>query len=128
MPYIEFEEYTQLGFCALKEAEFARFAMLASDYIDAKTRRRATAGAGFDEELKKTAALIAESFAGEEKLCPAKAAAAGRVVKSESNDGWSASYETMGTAAADNFERGREDVLRRYLGHSGWLYCGVDAR
>lgn len=134
MIYADYDYYRNEYFGnSIKEADFQRLALHASQYIDYITRGRARADI---EEVKMCCCALAEQEQTIEtaqalaKSSLAAGAADGAEVQSETVGSWSRSYRSGGDSAqsaAQAEAAGRSvmlDIARRYLANTGLLYRG----
>lgn len=134
MIYADYDYYCNEYFGnSIKEADFQRLALHASQYIDYITRGRARADI---EEVKMCCCALAEqqqTIETAKELARASlsaGAAGGAEVQSETVGSWSRSYRSTGEiaqAVAEIEENGKTaqlDIARRYLTNTGLLYRG----
>lgn len=132
MAYADYDFYTNIYLgVAIKEADFPRFALRASEEIDDLTRGRAeTYFIGNPVPVSKAACAIAEVLQQQERgNALASMAKDGRgTIRSESVGGESYSYDTVNTADAAGQAAMCSMIYSaaaRYLMRTGLLYVGV---
>lgn len=104
----------------IPDAEFPYWAMLASGEIRNRTFGRVDGMADIPDEVRMCCCEAAE------KLYVLEAAKDnnGMVLQSFSNDGESGTYKTDDMSEA-GIRRGISKIVRKWLIHTGLLYCGV---
>lgn len=134
MIYTDYDYYCNEYFGnSIKEADFQRLALHASQYIDYITRGRAQTDI---EEVKMCCCALAEqqqTIETAKELAQASlsdGAAGGAEVQSETVGSWSKSYRSTGEIAQavaeieKNGKTAQLDIARRYLANTGLLYRG----
>lgn len=136
--YADYSFYTDtfLG-SAIKEPDFARLALRASDYIDYYTRGKAAKADFAKRALGMACCALAEQYQAIEtaqalaqKSLAYSATASGAELASESVGSWSQSYRTGGdsaTGALQSAQAARQmlaDIVKEYLAGTGLLYRG----
>lgn len=134
MIYADFDYYANVYFGrSIKEADFNRLALHASQYIDYITMGKARDGM---EPVKMCCCALAEQYQAIETAQElankslAAGAADGAEVQSETVGSWSRSYRSGGDSAqsaAQAAQAGRSvllDTARQYLANTGLLYRG----
>lgn len=133
MVYADFEFYTveYLG-QTIQEADFSRLALRASAYLDHCTGGRAKSRPDMPE-LKMACCALAEQYAVIEAANAAAQQAAassmdsGGEIQSESVGGWSRSYRSGGSTAAEALSVAQKanaalaDIVKQYLASTGLL-------
>ena len=112
MAYATFEYYrdTFLG-NAIKEADFPRLSLRASEYIDAQTGGIIPQLSTIPEEVVKATCAVSEKIQAQESKAE---------VTSESVGSYSVTYKTSTTT----YEQELFKLLKLYLGNTGLLYRG----
>lgn len=137
MAYADYEFYTDEYFGgSIEEADWARFAERATDYINSITFGRAERSSALPA-VKKACCAVAEEFQTLEttkKLAASalsEATTEGVDVQSESVGSWSRTYRSAGSSAeemanlAAGIKAGMYAVAYEYLRDTGLLYRGV---
>lgn len=133
MVYADYAYYTAdyLG-DAIPEDAFPRAALRASAKIDAMTHGKATAYAlarPKDSALQSATCAVADVLYAAEKASKGATNESGYAVHSESNDGYSVTYESpkdpLSGATQGNIAMACKSAAAEYLGHTGLLYAGV---
>lgn len=136
MIYADFDYYQEkyLG-QMIDEEGFPRLALRASARIDRMTRYRAEnyiLEKPEDTRLKDACCAVAEVLFAAEKAAGYGAVEDGRTVRSESNDGYSVSYEAprdmLGVEAQEGMESACRAAARDHLQATRLLYAGVGHR
>ena len=104
----------------MADKEFAFFAMQASSRLRRRTFDRLENMEEIPKEAKMCCCVVAERLYAVEQAKGEN----GLILQSYSNDGDSGTYKTDEISAAAT-EMGVDESIRRWLGHTGLLYCGV---
>lgn len=137
MVYADFEYYKDTYFgTAIKEDDFPRLALRASNYIDYYTQGRAWQNAKLDAvkmcccDLAEQYQMIEQAQMLEQRSLMYSMDENGPETSSESVGSWSKSYRSGGEsaaaygAAAKNGKESLASVARQYLSGTGLLYRG----
>lgn len=104
----------------IPDAEFPYWAMLASGEIRQRTFGRVDALEDIPEEIRMCCCEVAEKL----YLMESAKGENGMVLQSFSNDGESGTFKTDDMSEA-GIRRGVSRCIRRWLIHTGLMYCGV---
>lgn len=132
MAYADYEFYKNIFLgVAIKEDDFPRFALRASEEVDGLTKGRAEAYYATNPlPVQKATCAIAEVIQQQEKnnALVSMATDGKGIIKSESVSGESYSYDTMNTADAAGRAAIRAAIraaAAKYLQRTGLLFAGV---
>lgn len=122
--YADYEYYSEPYLLGrepkIPEGEFGFFAMQASSRIRTRTFERLDGLEEIPEEARMCCCEAAERLYAAERAKGEN----GLILQSYSNDGDSGTYRADEATAAVT-ETGIDEIIRRWLGHTGLLYCGV---
>lgn len=104
----------------IPDAEFPYWVMLASGEIRQRTFGRADGMADIPGEIRMCCCEVAEKL----YLVDSAKDANGMVLQSFSNDGESGTYKADDMSEA-GVRRAVSGIIRKWLLHTGFLYCGV---